>query len=50
MLVEYCQDSIEDGKILLLSNNEKYAPIEIENEEVIACYGKVIEIVKYKRV
>ena len=43
----YCKKrSIEDGKILLLSNNEKYEPIEIENEEVIACYGKVIEIVK----
>lgn len=43
----YCKKrSIEDGKILLLSNNEEYEPIEIENEEVIACYGKVIEIVK----
>ena len=43
----YCKKrSIEDGKILLLSSNEKYAPIEIENEEVIACYGKVIETVK----
>ena len=43
----YCKKrSIEDGKILLLSDNEKYEPIEIENEEVIACYGKVIEIVK----
>lgn len=43
----YCKKrSTEDGKTLLISNNGKYLPIEIKNEDVSKCYGKVIETVK----
>lgn len=41
----YCKKrSVENGKTLLLSNNSKYSPIEIRDEDISKCYGKVIQI------
>lgn len=41
----YCKKrSVENGKTLLLSNNSEYSPIEIRDEDISKCYGKVIQI------
>lgn len=42
----YCKKrKVENGKTLLFSNNSKYPPIEIRNEDTSKCYGKVIQII-----
>ena len=42
----YCKKrAIHDGKTLLISINSAYAPIEIGEDDVSECYGKVIQVV-----
>lgn len=42
----YCKKrATQDGKTLLLSINSAYAPIEISEDDVCKCYGKVIHVV-----
>ena len=42
----YCKKrATQDGKTLLLSINSAYAPIEISEDDVSECYGKVIQVV-----
>ena len=43
----YCKKrSVKNGKTFLLSNNSKYAPIEIRDEDISKCYGKIIQIIE----
>lgn len=45
----YCKKrSVENGKTVLLSNNSEYTPIEIRDEDISKCYGKVIQIMGQK--
>lgn len=42
----YCKKrATQDGKTLLLSINSAYAPIEISEDDVCKCYGKVVQVV-----
>lgn len=42
----YCKKrATQEGKTLLLSINSAYAPIEISEDDVSECYGKVIQVV-----
>jgi len=41
----YCKKrGTNEGKTLLISNNPKYEPIEVVEDDVSKCYGKVISI------
>lgn len=43
----YCKYmSKENGKTVLCSNNEKYPPISIKDEDEFYIYGKIVEVIK----
>lgn len=43
----YCKRlSVKDGRVLLVSDNNKYDPIEIHEYDVLATYGQVIKVMQ----